>query len=352
MFSVSRIVLALCLMCSVNLQVLSCPVYFLCNTGPGGLGDQLEHYVYCLYCAKLLNATVIVDGFRKGPTQHLGTSEYHKIARHLGIDFSLTKHGVEHNGQLFHSTLSFADVFSTHQQISNGSRTVPCNTLFQSDIYSCPGDSNGVGWCDFLPKYESLKSVLWTLRRNHARKDCFESERRTAPALPYVRVVWHVRTGDVCLRCNQVDYFEYLYTLLLRMNVFQSYGHDLTFESQGRVDFLENHALFQNATFFHNSSLMDTVCRFLTADVLITSGSSLPVFIAAFAPPWAPIVLEERRKEAQLQSTMAHHFFNEEEAVLLEDGRPLISDVELSTLFENILGDRLTVRQRSHDVFA
>jgi len=70
------------------------------------------------------------------------------------------------------------------------------------------------------------------------------------------------------------------------------------------------HARFPEARFHFNSSLRDTVCRFLTADVLVTDGSSLPVFASAFAPPRRPVVLEEARKEAQHGEARFMHFLD------------------------------------------
>jgi hypothetical protein len=92
-----------------------------------------------------------------------------------------------------------------------------------------------------------------------------------------------------------------------------------------------------SATFYSNSSLLATVCRFLTADVLITSGSPFPAFIGAFAQPWSPIIMEERRKGINATSLSLHHHFSDEEAILLEDGLPLKSDDELLPLFQSVM---------------
>jgi hypothetical protein len=288
------------LVCKTHADV-GCPIYFLCNTGHEGFGDQLEHYVYCSYCAKLLNATVVLDGFHGGPSHHHGTGEYREVASllGLGLDFNLNWSFVEHLDTV---DLSFSQVHSLHDGIVNGSHEQACNILYKSDIQSCP--ELEIKWCDFMPTYASLKNVLWKLRHANARQKCFE--RRLGFELSAeVNIIWHVRVGDRCLHCDDPRYFTSLYERITP-HIFSA--HRLVFESQGPVGFLERHESFKSAIFYRNATLMDTVCRFLTSDILITSGSSLPAFVAAFSPPWSPIVLEERRKEASLDSNMAHHF--------------------------------------------
>jgi hypothetical protein len=322
-------------------KTVACPRYFLCDTGGRGLGDQLENYVFCSYCAKLLNATLVVNGFHEAPKKHHGSGmEYRDVALLLGIDFTLNKSTVEQH--LDAVELSFPQVHSLHEEIVNGSRKSACNLLYTSHMKSCPGIRDR--WCDFLPSYDSLKSTLWKLRRNHARQKCFDRG-LGFKASSTVNIVWHVRAGDICLHCDDPQYYTSLYARLMTASPELLASHQLVFESQGTIDFLRNHDTFKHATFNSSPSVVESVCRFLTSDILITSGSSLPAFVAAFAPPWSPIVLEERRKEASVGDKMAHHFFNEDEAVLLEDGRPLLTDSEFSTVLESILGEKLWQRE-------
>jgi hypothetical protein len=276
---------------------------------------------------------MVVNGFHEAPKQHHGTAgEYRDVALLLGIDFTLNKSSIEHLDAV---ALSFRQVHSLHEEIVNGSRKSACNVLYTSGLYSCPGVRDG--WCDFLPSYDSLKSTLWKLRRNHARQKCFERG-LGFKASSTVNIVWHVRAGDICLHCDP-QYYTSLYARLMTAAPELLAANQLAFESQGTIDFLRNHDTFRSAMFFSKSSVVESVCRFLTSDILITSGSSLPAFVAAFAPPWSPIVLEERRKEASVGSKMAHHFFNEDEAVLLEDGQPLLTDSEFSAVLDSVLSE-------------
>lgn len=319
-------------------RALACPVYLKCNTGGAGLGDQLEHYVYCLFCAKLLNASLLLEGFVRGPTFHHGSDQYRDAAQLLGIEFL----GGNSTG-LPEVYLTMSNVLSLHEGTRNGSIASSCSIVYRSDISSCPDVGS---WCDFLPFYNSLSSVIWKLRRKHATQKCFERGLGLRKSSTKVNIVWHARVGDVCLHCD-AGYYTELYTLLLRASPAISSSHQLIFESQGELPFLHRLNLFENATFNSNSTILETICNFMTSDVLLTSGSSLSPFVAAFSLPWSPIVLEERRKEATRESKMAHHFFNSEQAILLEDGRPLKSEEEFSAILESILGQRDLLHRRN-----
>lgn len=99
-------------------------------------------------------------------------------------------------------------------------------------------------------------------------------------------------------------------------------------------------------------SLLSTVCRFATADVLVASGSSLPPFVAAFLPPLSPLVVEERRKEAATvnDTRFFHHFFRPHEALLIEDGDLVNMDEgEFAQWAESVLSDRLALEGRARE---
>lgn len=107
--------------------------------------------------------------------------------------------------------------------------------------------------------------------------------------------------------------------------------------------------------FFINRPIIETVCRMLTADILITSGSSL-AYVAAISKGQLPLVMEEMRKEALPQFShiwgggsaireSLRHVFNEDEAVLLSNGRPIMPDWKfnhrlIATLSDLLIEDR------------
>ena len=375
--------------------VSCCRRYLYCDTGRGGFGDQLEHYVHCLYCSTLLNATLVIDGFRFGPANHRGSSEYRSAAVLLGVDFTINIKQV-HALSLNTTFIYFDEILSLSEDTEFLSGAKQCDVLFQTDICSCKdslqhvcefqpsyhslqaiaatigkklskkrckhsvaalqaclpvGDPEAVAglrdplhntWCDFRPVYNSLQVVTATLRDNFAKQTCRSRRLGFAAKSCSVKIVWHVRTGDICPRCGDSEYFKRLYTSLLKVPQIRS-NHELYIESQHPVTFLETLPLFRSAKFNSNSSLLQSVCKFLTADILLTTGSSFSPFVSAFAPAWSPILFEERRKEARRDSTFPHHFFNNDSAILLEDGvfKDFRED-ELAAFLEKALSNRKT----------
>ena len=195
----------------------SCQNYFLCNTGGGGLGDQLEHYIYCLYCAKLLNASVVLNGFHGGPAIHQGTSEYRDAATLLGIVSIVNTSYVEHLN--FRSLeLSFPEILSLHNGVYNGSRNAACNIV-----------------------YISISNFVIFFRLTTRSKPCcgnFVILRLGRSALTEVLVLislqWSTLFGDICLHYNDLNYYSSLYSRLLTASSTLSTSHHLVFESQGK----------------------------------------------------------------------------------------------------------------------
>jgi hypothetical protein len=74
-----------------------------------------------------------------------------------------------------------------------------------------------------------------------------------------------------------------------------------------------------------DKNLMDSICSFLTSDVLILSGSAFPATIAFFSLPWQPVVLEELRKEYPLT---IGYFLPKYASIHLKNGAPIVSKLE------------------------
>jgi len=278
-----------------------------------------------LHVAKLLNGTAVVtNGFHNGGFgftdkkgvqrvgRHPGSNEYHDLALLLGINvFSLPETQV--------LRLSWPDVVFLHEYSIRGSSKPLCNTTVYSDYWSCPG----IRWCGFRVPYDSVAVVKTELLSGGAREKCIARGMGFRSDLTTLKVSWHLRNGDICLHCDDAnEYVTRIYDALLGSPTFAA-NHDIYFESS-----VEMHAIslqvaaHANFHYFVNASLVETVCRFLTSDVLITSGSSLPVMVAAFSRPWYPIVIEEQRKEAAWVPHIQKHMLPAESAFQMADGRP------------------------------
>jgi len=116
-------------------------------------------------------------------------------------------------------------------------------------------------------------------------------------------VVVHIRTGDECLFCHDVDYASTLLSLFPNMHV--------VFESEHPL--LEIERAFPEAEFRH-SSVLAAVCLMAHAAAVVSTGSSFPALVTAFVD--GPVVFEDVRKERK-----PSHFYPPTRAVLLERGR-------------------------------
>ena len=341
-----------------------------CGTGGAGFGDQLEHYTYCVYAAQLLNATLELapDALARGPGRHCCAEEYADAAALLG----LTTPAVATGGSVLLGTappqqpggatsVSWAQARALAASWANGSAVPPCGVAYESSLQSCPEAPGRYNWCPLTPGYDAMATArprLQALAAGAAQRCAARglSVRTGADNAATPVIVLHVRTGDVCLRCEDGGaYFATLLARLLAASPTLANRHRLVVHSQKPLDFLGDAAriAFANATIAINATLPATVCAFLTADVLIATGSSLPYAVAAFAPRWAPLVVEERRKDATPRygprnvssfPPFAAHVFGGEEAVLLNDGVPELDDVALGARLEAALEQQRRAR--------
>ena len=319
----------------------SCHVQVDCELGHAGLGDQLEHLVHYLHVSKLLNATcryasdvfTLENRWAKetlAKSQHHGMSEYLAVAQLLGIN---TTNAVPFDEPFKRQPLTYQEAVELHERLQNGSALPACGTLYEVSLYSCKDARNH--FCDFRLGYDSLTNVIWDLRRNAARTEC--TNKGLSLSRHPVHIVWHVRTGDVCLHCN-ASFASYYTDLAAKLKSLLKIPVRFIFEAQShQVDFLKEDSIFKDAVFNTDAALMATVCRFLTSQILITTGSSFPVYLAAFSAPWSPIIIEEERKEADYGADVYRkHFFNSEEAILMRQGKLLLDDDALLNVFSTL----------------
>lgn len=331
---------------------LSCPRFVSCRTGNAGLGDQLEQAIYCGYIATLMDGDAIVDGFSS--SVHRGGEDYRDAAMLLGLNLRLTEAGARSyfsNPPL--SSAQFLEAQNAEQiykEVQAGRRNHSCHVVYTSSIHSCHDSPDG--WCDMRPVFDNFLLTYYKLRANDARQGCLDRGLgfpQREPTREAIQISWHIRTGDRCFHCNNVTYFRRVYSQLLSVPIIAR-AHRVSIDSHDRVEWLEKDPLFANATFFHtNQTLLSSLCRFVTADVIVTSGSSFAPIVVAFLPPLAPLVLEERRKEVQQYAggQFAHHFFKPHEAVLMEDGEVTnFSEEGFVTHVQSILADRLLLEEQ------
>lgn len=311
----------------------TCPVFVIAHTGTSGFGDQLDKYIFYLNVAKILRATIVhKDNFAAGPSHHLSSSEYNSLAHFLDIPFKNTESAVTERFHPKRLQLTFPTVWKKYH--INKDNALPCGTIVDTDIYSC-GD-----WCPYsAPQYYNfLRDVIWILRDNSVPAKCKKGGLRVrTPAQSIISIFWHVRTGDMCPLCSSPTYFSSLATKISDA-VGPNASLEFSFSSQGKSDVLDFLIpSFPSALLLTNLTLIEFSCRVFAADIFITGGSSLAL-IAAFAPPFSPIILEEKDKlfvgKEYNPRTTSPYRFSQDLAILLDHGRPLISKRIFSVILQ------------------
>ena len=281
--------------------------------GWAGLGDELEHYIYFLNVAQLLEATIVLQGglVDGSNVHHIGSSEYPKIAKMLGVSNSPHRNNITaliaaaavggETTRFNFVRISFPDAMSIRKTAMNSSSSgggemssLPCHSVISSPIDSCHGGK----WCTWIagPGHHFVTNVRPYLTRNHtARNNCINKQLgnlsfyhslvphltlkpkigfdvcSSTNSLPDVvlNVVWHIRTGDVKLHAEPTYFHTVMKHLQLALAptssasesssgnlTSPSYRLQLVFESQERIEFLEN--MFPNATFNIGTLLLFT----------------------------------------------------------------------------------------------
>lgn len=254
-----------------------CPRVVRCSVGRQGFGDQLEQYIYCVRRAIVLNGTVVLspDAFGRKPLagkmKHSGFHDYFESAKLLGVRF----------------VPDLLGEMKDAGQRDDDDAPLPCNTSASVNMWG-----NGY-WANHAPKamLPIPASLRAAIRTADARANCKANYPRTASYPNVTTVLIHVRTGDVCLKCGDVNYIHrVLRSVRTRMSLLPSNYTEIVFESDDGLKLLRK--AFPRAQ-FRQSSLVQTICSFLGADVLVATGSSLPTSVAQFALPGQPMVFEE-----------------------------------------------------------
>eukprot|EP01035_Chromulina_nebulosa_P023838 gene23838-30931_t len=175
--------------------------------GYGGFGDQFERYAHLLNIARLLKATAVTTFTITG---QVGSHDYIKLARLMNINMDLqneyTKYNISHNI----SFRSLDEIKKIHTEIisNNGaSPRLPCHSAVRVNMYDCSGT-----WCSFLLK--EIHEVKWILRNNSFASYCAKNKVGFKRERGRVNVLWHVRSGDLCIRCKDTGYFDSLLQLI------------------------------------------------------------------------------------------------------------------------------------------
>jgi hypothetical protein len=188
---------------------------------------------------------------------------------------------------------------------------VPCRSVVMIEPMSC---RNFTSYCMLMHGHVVYDTVMPLLRIawKYSQDTC-----RTAPLAALglsekkVNIVWHMRVGDLCLKCDSVEYYVKVFGFI--------------YEALNGTDF-DNIFMFQNIDAFnHTKALLaaiphsriytstqveDAVCMLLRTDILVSTGSSFPNSVSIFSPPQRPILFSEVSKEWAMAGPEPHGFWS------------------------------------------
>ena len=116
-----------------------------------------------------------------------------------------TKYNIAHN-----FSFSLDEVEKIHAEIimNNGSSPrLPCNSVVRATMYDCGGT-----WCSFVLK--EIHEVKWILKNNTFVSYCAKNKLVFKRERGKINLLWHVRSGDLCIRCKDTRYFDSLLQLI------------------------------------------------------------------------------------------------------------------------------------------
>lgn len=291
--------------------------------------------------AKILEATIVFDDSEfYTPCGH-NNSEYLSIITDiLGVNLSLTTSLFRKiHGSYSPRDILFNEVQSLKNDVQSGKTQLQCNTVFHSDIQSCNGR-----WCPTESTYPFVENVKWELKNNHASEMCIKKNYGFIPSNA-INIMWHIRNGDICLHCNDIKYMRKVYGRILQILDFSDsdVGSKVNFFVTASTELTEYENEFPNFNFStEKTPLLQTICRILTSDIFINSGSSI-VVAGAFSPRGYPLIIEEERKNLHGEIFKQHHIFTENDAVLMVNGDFTSPFPEVKSFVKSTLAKKLSL---------
>jgi hypothetical protein len=169
----------------------------------------MEHYVFGLYSAQLISATYlmhnpVITSMEKHV--HNGGDQY--SSNHFESFFELP-HLNRASPQI--------ELFLTNQSIVTQNIKYPellgklkqnipfqCGSLYQINLRSClPNEDNSPhDRCNFLHSYFGTWEISKLLRNSNFKEKCHLRQLGFPMDSAAINILWHVRTGDICLHCR------------------------------------------------------------------------------------------------------------------------------------------------------
>lgn len=319
----------------------TCPKFLFCKSlGNAGLGDQFQRWMYCAYMSKLFQSTLVInyDEFSRNPS-HVGAQEYQLIASILGLKNSLSISDVKREYHPISVTMNVSKILENYNIIDDSELNIPCGSVVNTTNEDC----TDLNRCTFSAEHNFVGEISPHIRNNSSRKYCVDHNLGFIGDISLLNVLIHVRTGDACMHCNDVEYYKRVFRII-ELGNYARIPTKLHFISQKKSSQFQYS--FPQATFWLSRNVLEDVCAILTSDILVNTGSSFPSFVAVSETPYWPLVFEDVMKEHPKLSKQRSHNCPLEECVWISNGTSIISEEGIQDRMKNMY----ETKKQNHEI--
>lgn len=273
----------------------ACPRFLVVNMVDEGMGDMIARLLMGMAVAVNLKATLVFYHEFWRYSNHLESGYGNIFETELGIPFLEVKlfKFIEHTYKPFIVPGKINADFGIYSQ-QNYFDKYQCNSLVHLST-GCFGPGN---WCTWY-----IGSNIQMLT-----KPVVDDSIRRIPSHPLIEpldrkvlnIVWHMRTGDICLHCTNASKFEKVHKFIESV-----LGPDLANRTRTIVVHMADKRIpelfknIPNTIMYTNREERNAIRLFRQTDILVTTGSSFPNSVSIFTPLHRPVVFQTLDKDAE-----------------------------------------------------
>ena len=264
-----------------------CPKFLRMDFSNAGFGDQMNRLIYLYTVALVSKATVVVDDKYGQPSVHKKDG-YMDLFEKFGFPSNPLRESEVNSKypETVWSSLSLSKVALQNPSVFD---SMPCGSGIRTSILSCGF------WCPLALSHYIEIMAQPIISELIKRRNSTLNERIYPLRNDRVNIVWHIRTGDICLRCLDLSFINNVKGFLRNVTVNVPSQNIIVHQKDIRV-----HAIFnasRDTIFYTNGNPENAVKLFLNADILVITGSSFPAMVAWLTPLHQPLVLLSEKKE-------------------------------------------------------
>jgi hypothetical protein len=273
----------------------TCPRFLVVNMVNEGLGDMLSRLIAGVAVAINLKATLVFYHEFWRFSNHLESGYGNIFETELGIPFLEVKllKNIEQSYKPFIIPGRIQPDMGIYSP-SNYFDKHPCNSLVHMS-YSCFGPADWCTWYISSNVQYISKPIIDDSIRRIANHPLVEPLNRSV-----LNIIWHMRTGDICLHCTNASKFERVHRFietLLGPELANRTRTIVVHKADDRIPELFKN--IPNVFMYTNKDERNAIRLFRQTDILITTGSTFPNSVALFTPLHRPVVFQTLDKDAE-----------------------------------------------------